>query len=328
MHLSNSCYAGKLDAARLKHALKCFPTFFRAGGWMPLGGTHYNFVREIPILSRYEIRLSVASWDNKWMYIVARFVSRPSISSKSKSKSKRQTHRPPSSLSSTSSTISLSHLPTPPADGTPCPIIHVSEAPLTPPTPTSPTYPKTLGSPFALTSLSDESKAGTKEEAQAQALAAALRAHEEPDGATLHCVAVSTVCFKMGRITVPPALVIASDGFSVGPEASAKANAEGNGYANGDAKAPVLKPYSHSNPPPHWKHVLQLRGSDWTLNNTKSPSGPLRTLRDFFVGGWRNIPEGARWWEDALSGAVERQRARGMEVVIELRRAMDGLRML
>lgn len=110
LHLSNSCYAKvspgrsvtsvashghilqSLDCARLQHALKCFPTLFRTGGWMALGGellvtlhavlfslncsfslfslgTHYNFLREIPILSRYEVRVSIAAWDNKWVRI-------------------------------------------------------------------------------------------------------------------------------------------------------------------------------------------------------------------------------------------------------------------
>lgn len=56
MHLSNSCYAKvrpnvtdslrivtqklqSLDCVRLEVALKCFPTLFRAGGWIALGGT-------------------------------------------------------------------------------------------------------------------------------------------------------------------------------------------------------------------------------------------------------------------------------------------------
>jgi hypothetical protein len=40
----------------------------------------------------------------------------------------------------------------------------------------------------------------------------------EPDGATLHCVSVNVMVFKVGRITVPPALVLASEGFGATPE--------------------------------------------------------------------------------------------------------------
>ena len=40
----------------------------------------------------------------------------------------------------------------------------------------------------------------------------------EPDEAILHCGAVSQVCFKWGRITppptVPPTVVLTSDGFT------------------------------------------------------------------------------------------------------------------
>ena len=58
--------------------------FFRADGWMPLSGkfytkiiyydiliffkgTHYHFIREIPMLSCYEVRTSIAAWDQKWV---------------------------------------------------------------------------------------------------------------------------------------------------------------------------------------------------------------------------------------------------------------------
>lgn len=40
----------------------------------------------------------------------------------------------------------------------------------------------------------------------------------EPDGATLHCVSVNVVVFKHGRITVPPALVLAGEGLGATPE--------------------------------------------------------------------------------------------------------------
>lgn len=101
-HLSNSSYAKvscgiifedqsplftqrkTLDAARFKAALELFPMLFRAGGWIALAGefsasgialfdlilylaTHYNFIREIPMLASYEIRMSTASWDQKWV---------------------------------------------------------------------------------------------------------------------------------------------------------------------------------------------------------------------------------------------------------------------
>ena len=41
-HLSNSSYPRVLDAARFRAAIRIAPTFFRAGGWMPLAG-EYEF---------------------------------------------------------------------------------------------------------------------------------------------------------------------------------------------------------------------------------------------------------------------------------------------
>ena len=40
-HLSNSSYPKMLDEARLRAALKICPTFFRAGGWIPLAGASW-----------------------------------------------------------------------------------------------------------------------------------------------------------------------------------------------------------------------------------------------------------------------------------------------
>ena len=40
LHLSNSSYPRVLDAARFQGALKMWPTFFRAGGWMALAGEY------------------------------------------------------------------------------------------------------------------------------------------------------------------------------------------------------------------------------------------------------------------------------------------------
>lgn len=75
-----------LDIARTKASLECFPAFLRSGGVFILGGsslnvsclsrltefwvilaTHFTFLREIPMFSRYETRASIASWDDKWV---------------------------------------------------------------------------------------------------------------------------------------------------------------------------------------------------------------------------------------------------------------------
>lgn len=91
-HLSNSSYAkvcqGQLlqhteglsiyqtmDSARFKAGIRMFPQFFRAGGWIALAATHYNFLREIPILANYEVRVHLGSWDEKWVCRLLNFPS-------------------------------------------------------------------------------------------------------------------------------------------------------------------------------------------------------------------------------------------------------------
>ncbi|OBZ73958.1 hypothetical protein A0H81_06091 [Grifola frondosa] len=226
LHLSNSCYAKNLDAARFKTALAYFPTFFRAGGWLGLGATHYSFLREIPIFSRYEIRLSMMSWDNKWIYVVIRYVTLPP---------KRKRTRTTSPNHKSTATF-------PPADAAPFPTLHTGSGLATP------SGPGTLTPPTA-------------------AALVALAAREEPDGATLHCLSISEMCCKVGRITVPPPLVLAAD----------------------------------------------ARGS-------------LETLRAFYAGGWREVPEGARWWENALGREIEERRLAGLGCVQAVRRGMEEAR--
>lgn len=75
MHLSNSSYAKTLDAVRLNCALEYFLAFFRDGGWIALGGTHFNFIREIPIGAHYDVRSSFGAWDGKWVRRVVSFRS-------------------------------------------------------------------------------------------------------------------------------------------------------------------------------------------------------------------------------------------------------------
>ncbi|PCH42824.1 hypothetical protein WOLCODRAFT_138078 [Wolfiporia cocos MD-104 SS10] len=320
LHLSNSCYAKNLDSARLQHALKCFPTLFRAGGWMALGGTHYNFLREIPILARYQVRLSIGSWDNKWIYIVARYVShskkKRTTAASASNPSARLLSAPPTkpthraAMSSISSIASIASEPD--FDGqflggpgaAPYPVVHTPGTPESqpedtpaprdgPPTPTSPTFPNADSAPLLAEKLHEHANGHAHRRAPAPA-------HVEPDGATLHCVAVSKLCFKIGRITVPPALVLASEGLCAGP-----------GVYGGDAR----KAFSHAAPPPFWHHVERLRGD----------GVDLRALRAFFAGGWRAVPPEERWWEEALGGELEERRAAGMEALGALKRSMEGV---
>lgn len=81
-HLSNSSYSRSLDCARMAHNVPRFIKMFSDGGSVALGGSGFSFHREIPMLARYTIRMSVEAWDDKWLYLVGRFVSPAKPSSK------------------------------------------------------------------------------------------------------------------------------------------------------------------------------------------------------------------------------------------------------
>ncbi|KAJ7453612.1 hypothetical protein B0H11DRAFT_2070495 [Mycena galericulata] len=214
LHVSNSSYAKNLDACRLKSAVASLPGFVRAGGWIGLGGLHFLFLSEIPLFARIEQRVRFAGWDNKWMYVIVRVVTLPTVAQK------RKAHRSPKS------------------------------------------QPNSV----------------------------------EPDGAIVHCIAISDMVMKIGRVTVPPAIAIACEGFSKpSPNPSA--------------------PYSATNPPPHWERVRAI----WK-------SGGAKAMRDFLSGGWKTVAEEDRWWDDALGGPVESKRRDNLNMVQGIRAGMEGFK--
>lgn len=73
-HLSNSSYSKSLDYTRMAHNSPRFLKMYYDGGWVALGGSGFNFHREIPLLARYTIQMSIEAWDDKWLYVVGRFV--------------------------------------------------------------------------------------------------------------------------------------------------------------------------------------------------------------------------------------------------------------
>jgi hypothetical protein len=61
---------------------------------------------------------------------------------------------------------------------------------------------------------------------------------------------------------------------------------------------------------------------------SKPLGGSPKALQTFLKGGWRDIPEGERWWESALGGVVEEKRKMELEKVQHLAAGMDGVRSL
>lgn len=143
----------------------------------------------------------------------------------------------------------------------------------------------------------------------------------EPDGSLLHCIAVSQMCFKQGRISVPPAVALASEGFSNPPSCL---------ESNGSHELPAR--YTPSNPPPHWAKVREIR---------VPPSGSMEHFKEFLKNGWKEVPDsnghaegadgekldvGGKWWEEALGGPIEEKRKNNLEIVETLRVGMERIR--
>ena len=97
-----------------------------------------------------------------------------------------------------------------------------------------------------------------------------------PPGAVLHCIAVSQYCFKHGRMTVPPSVVLPSLGFNATPET--------------------------------WERLLRMRGMARDPSNPKAKVGVVVTkegkerMKSFHRGGWKDEGD---WWK--LPEDVERR---------------------
>ncbi|KAJ6572156.1 hypothetical protein B0H19DRAFT_937248, partial [Mycena capillaripes] len=215
-HMTNSAYPKILDMVRMKAALEHFPAYLRTGGFLVLAGTHFDFIREIPLLTKYEARVSIASWDDKWLYLIARFVTFPGKKKTLDDRSGSQT----------------------------------SLAPLIP-----------------------------------------LKEH---DGAIVHCVSINQFVFKLGRMTVPPALALACDGYS--------------------NLSPNSQPYSLAEPPPHWPHVRKI-----------IKAGGATAMRNY-MKSWKTVPDEERWWVTAFTGPVENQRRANLAVIQGVSKGMQGAR--
>ncbi|KAI0696176.1 hypothetical protein BC835DRAFT_886995 [Cytidiella melzeri] len=273
MHLSNSSYPKHLDWARFRAALRLCPTFFRAGGWIALGATHFKFIREIPMFASFEMRMNLVCWDNKWLYLVVRFVT-----PKKKSKSDDKTRAVPDG-------DSTPEKPIPSGDSAHFPTLH---------TPAQPSDLNSGSASGSATPLPQGPSSSNPAERVAQ-----MFPSEEPDGATVHCISVSVQCFKIGRMTIPPGLVFTCEGFV------------------GSPTDPSGVPYSLQNPPLHFVKAQELQRPDLS-------KGHLKTFQQFLKGGWKDVPEGERWFEGALGPSVDERRKRNLEAIEGVSAGMQG----
>ncbi|EJD06307.1 uncharacterized protein FOMMEDRAFT_16925 [Fomitiporia mediterranea MF3/22] len=249
IHLSNSSYAKVLDMLRLKYALSHMVTVFRDGCWLALGATSLRFMREIPMGTKYEVRMYFGSWDSKWIYAIARFVSKKKPSSNNPVSSERLKGAD-QLLQLSSSSANLTTVP--------FPQLHTPNGGESDVSGTTTPNPTLIASIAELKSLWSEA----------------------PDE-TLHCVAMNEICVKRGRLTVPPALAIAAAGCGV----------------------------SHD----RWEALKKLRKG--------------KGMKELLEGGWKNVPEGERWWDEALH-EFEGERVKRLSILKGIREGLESTKLL
>jgi hypothetical protein len=151
-----------------------------------------------------------------------------------------------------------------------------------------------VGSPSSKTPVTNNVQ-HTGTEVSLNAVAAQLAGHE-PDGIVLHTLHVTQICFKIGRITVPPSVVLGANGFTGFPG------------------------YSVTNPHAGWQEARKAM--------SKPLGGSPKKMRELMTGGWKSVPESERWWDQALGPEVEERRAKNLALIEELRKGLENTRTL
>lgn len=216
-----------IDYCRLNAAVRFFPPFIGIGGTLPIAGTHHLFLKEIPLNAEYEIHLYLSGWEEqKWIYLTLAFITRDDpkrkkdnhghkskgVGEKAEAAAKELLQGvPDAGTAAIMKSVkdvdpSASVVIVPPVAEVANGATNTHAATLTPRsgvlTP-SPGPQSGNATPFssAQPSLSEER------------IKAALKAIRIPKGSTLHAVAVSQYCYKLGRVTVPPRVALTACGF-------------------------------------------------------------------------------------------------------------------
>jgi hypothetical protein len=117
----------------------------------------------------------------------------------------------------------------------------------------------------------------------------------EPDDATLHCVSINVMVFKVGRITVPPALVLAGEGFGATPEQGIAARERALALGL-DGMRELYRG--------GWRAVVSSeQGGTGDADGEQKPQGV--------------------WWDEAMRG-LEGRIERRMQKVVGVREGLEG----
>lgn len=55
------------DSARFKDIMTDYNRLLMDGGRLAIAGTHFHYIKEIPMLSKYHIKSTIICWDSKWV---------------------------------------------------------------------------------------------------------------------------------------------------------------------------------------------------------------------------------------------------------------------
>lgn len=220
-----------------------FPSLLSHGLRLGLGASHYQFIKEIPIGTRYYIQVNIVAWEEKWIHLVAQFVTYPDGHGEEAGIRKADRIATNSLLARASKRLRSKASRGRAEYG-----VQV-QAPLSPPKSSFASDaedddlfegPSGRSTPLSsVGSTSPEGRFGLSLDKDGLVAASGrlLDAEDDlddfdlrglpalPEGAVLHCVHVSTYCFKQGRITVPPRVALVAAGFgdpSVGRAARVK----------------------------------------------------------------------------------------------------------
>ncbi|SCU92270.1 LAMI_0E09560g1_1 [Lachancea mirantina] len=77
MHKSNSTYFEEMDISRGDLMTTIFQKLFltsKRWPYVPVANVFTNFLKEIKPFQRYEVRSCILCWDEKWIYVLSRFL--------------------------------------------------------------------------------------------------------------------------------------------------------------------------------------------------------------------------------------------------------------
>lgn len=183
MHLSNSAYAKNSDQNKMNFAIDAFAPAFVTGGFMALGGSHWLYLKEIPMGMQYTMETRMAGWGDKWMHLVTEFVIYPKKGAKGRKT--QEVHR-------------------------------TKQGTADPPVPTFSAPPSGTDSPVSGVPVNGNANGSANLQAEAMVRSASevlqrVKARiREPrsDGGIVCCVAITDYCFKQGRVTIPPRIAL------------------------------------------------------------------------------------------------------------------------